>query len=324
MSSSLNVDDDILNQYYMNIELLNVCSQKKTSIFIANLNENDQEKVLIKRISAFSLENLKKLLIEVDFMDLFHDQPYFAQMNRHFVDYKTCILYIEMKYYQYGDLGQFIKAKNELLTTTTSKKSKLSFSMSEENIWNFIFQMTSALKILYECKTTHHDIKPCNIYIEAMNDDADVDNKKQPIQFRLGDFGTCFRWEGADKTATDGVGTEQYVSPEQFSLSKYYKPTYKIDICSLGYCIVAMCAMKEQTFGSLTERQILDLIPFGLYSDTLLQFIRNMIQPNPQDRISTPELFAIAQVHQERIIRQRESAINQPIKTPTHKKCMIM
>jgi len=118
-------------------------------------------------------------------------------------------LCIIMEYCEGGDLHNKINStKND--------------PYNEDQIINWFFQITSALKHVHDNKILHRDLKPMNIF---MTGDGVL---------KLGDFGVARVLSNTMEMAKTHIGTQYYMSPELLERFPYNN---KSDIWSLG-CVV--------------------------------------------------------------------------------------
>jgi serine/threonine protein kinase len=109
---------------------------------------------------------------------------------------------------------------------------------SEQEIWNFVKQTSSALsfaheKVLNTQKIAHRDIKPGNIFLNSED------------QYKVGDFG-CYFEKKYTSLAKTMSGTLAYMSPEQRQVYlgqiTEYNP-FKTDVFELGMTALAMASL---------------------------------------------------------------------------------
>jgi len=87
----------------------------------------------------------------------------------------------------------------------------------------FVLQLVSAVEHMHSKGLYHRDIKPENVFLTENG------------TVKLGDFGLATREKWTDEA---NVGSERYMSPEQFSCaSGMYQPE-KADIWALGICLL--------------------------------------------------------------------------------------
>ena len=111
--------------------------------------------------------------------------------------------YIVMEYLSGGTLKPFIQP-DKLLPI--------------ERVVEIIFKVCKALEYVYSIGILHRDIKPGNILLD------------QNGNIKVSDFGACYQSSG-EETQVLGVGTFNYVPPEQF---KNVSPNVQFDIYATG------------------------------------------------------------------------------------------
>ncbi|KAL9648941.1 hypothetical protein ABK040_008321 [Willaertia magna] len=138
----------------------------------------------------------------------------------------------------------------------------------------FLKQTSSALKCLEEKKILHLDIKPENILVE-------VDKNGKVCKFVLSDFGFSVE---EDKIIDALVGTPKYECPEK-------ELTYKSDIFALGCVLYEILSLdidtdlsKKIREGNRIENLIETKIEKNVYSDKIIQTLKNMLQTDPKKR----------------------------------------
>ena len=163
---------------------------------------------------------------------------------------------------------------------------------SEENIWEFLTQMTSALNYLHEERIIHRDIKPDNILCVSEG----IESKKA-VTFKLADFGTAkiFSKDSQSKLYTNTyVGTPGYMAPEVVFREDY---TFSADMWSLGAVISFVCNNGEHLFKDKYDvmRWLGNEDPLPEHFTATLRNVVNMLlQPNYQERPSAAELYQTA------------------------------
>jgi serine/threonine protein kinase len=153
---------------------------------------------------------------------------------------------------------------------------------SEHDAATLVQQMLIGLKVLHDAHVVHRDLKPENVLLA-----------KSPtggLTVKLSDFGLAGIFSG-NKLKTY-CGTVAYAAPEIIR-NIPYDPS--IDIWSLG-CIVFVLLSGGQPFYDPDEYETAQMILLGeldfdteewdAVSDLGKEFVRKMIQVNPQKRIS--------------------------------------
>jgi serine/threonine protein kinase len=142
-------------------------------------------------------------------------------------------------------------------------------------------QILAALSSLHQRKIIHQDLKPAHILIE-----------KNGV-VKLTDFGLAKFISTAREKEKEVKGTALYLSPEQISK----KPLgVKTDIFSLGIIFYQVCQGGKHPFSAPTVAETLNKIansnpqPCQNIHPTLERIINQMLEKNPQRRISTFEL----------------------------------
>jgi serine/threonine protein kinase len=118
-------------------------------------------------------------------------------------------VYIVLEFCERGDLYEAIRAGTGPLET--------------EHVRRFMLQLTDAVAYIHSKGMYHRDIKPENIFITGSGD------------MKLGDFGlaTSEKW-----TMEPAVGSDRYMSPEQYdSAGAGYNPE-QADIWAIGICLL--------------------------------------------------------------------------------------
>jgi serine/threonine protein kinase len=158
--------------------------------------------------------------------------------------------------------------------------------INEETIWDWAFQIASALKYLHSKKIIHRDIKSENVFITA-----DKNSK-------LGDFGISKILDNTLEFAKSGVGTPYYLSPEICKGDSY---NFKTDIWMFG-CLLYELSTLEKPFKANSINSLIDKIvntdPAKIeynYSNELKDMIFIMLKKHPEDRPGIDEILTIIQ-----------------------------
>jgi serine/threonine protein kinase len=153
---------------------------------------------------------------------------------------------------------------------------------SEQEIWNFLKQTSSALsfaheKVLNTQKIAHRDIKPGNIFINSED------------QYKVGDFGCYFEKKYTSQAKTF-IGSLVYMSPEQRQVYLdqiiEYNP-FKTDVFELGMTALAMASLDPPTemwpLARIDQTAIENVQPLP-YSSTLKSLLLEMLSAREEDR----------------------------------------
>ena len=162
----------------------------------------------------------------------------------------------------------------------------------EENIWEFLTQMSSALKYLHEERIIHRDIKPDNILCVSEGSEGN-----KVVTFKLADFGTAkvFSKDSQSKFYTNTyIGTPGYMAPEVVFREDY---TFSADMWSLGAVMSFVCNNGEHLFKDKYDvmRWLGDEDPLpGHFKSTLRNVVNMLLQPNYEERPSAAEVYRTA------------------------------
>lgn len=179
--------------------------------------------------------------------------------------------YIVMDLFNNKDLYRYLSANMEI-----GKKIK------EENIWQIFNQCLFALAYIHSKGYIHRDIKLGNIF---MNDNGKV---------VIGDFGLCAMFDQNEfnklnvdeknllKFIPSPCGTQNFFAPEITS-GNYIQ---NADVYSLGVCFFCLC---YQNLPPQNYEQI--LTNDQNYDFELRKLIFNMLNPNPNQRPSSSDLY---------------------------------
>mgnify|MGYP000414982078 CR=1 FL=1 len=130
-------------------------------------------------------------------------------------------------------------------------------------------QTLSGLKTVHEANLVHRDIKPANLLIE---------NEGQLYNVVLCDFGIAKMPDGEDSKTGVGMGSPNYVSPEQRESAKHVDA--RSDVFSVG---VLAYRMLTGTVPMMTGQQAVKQFLPGI-SDELNQLVMNAIHSDPNKR----------------------------------------
>jgi len=214
------------------------------SVKLSNLSSKERENAIneIKILSSISNPNI------IGYKESFYDDMHQT-------------LNLVMEYAEEGDLEG--KIKKHILKKTF---------FEEKEIIKYIFQITSALKVLHDNKIMHRDIKTANIFIKNGNT-------------KLGDM-------NVSKEVMSGmlytqIGTPYYASPEVWNDKPY---EYKSDIWSMGCVLYEICTLLPPFRGKnldILYKSVMkgefDPIP-KFYSKGLSNIVSSMLKVNSKER----------------------------------------
>ena len=156
--------------------------------------------------------------------------------------------------------------------------------LSIEEIKEVLIDLNKGLKVMYENKIIHGDIKPSNILLSSNK------NNVNKICFKISDFGFSALYE--ENIISKSIrGTSQFISPECL---KGEKINDKSDIWSLGILIYYLLFQNYPYNG--TEYEIMKEIEsnkqLNMINDNLLDdLVKKMLNPNVNERINWEEYF---------------------------------
>lgn len=254
-----------------------------------NLKGFIQEKVLgqgtygcvykAKRISdgksyAVKVVNLGKLnhreiedsVNEIRLMASF-DSPFIIQFYEAFVDNRR--LCIVTEYSRLGDLAHLIQRR---------KNKRRPFQ--EEDIWRFLIEILSGLKVLHSCGVVHRDLKSANILLSA------------PDLIKVADLGVSTVLHTTQLARTQ-IGTPLYLAPEVWKKRPYDQ---KCDMWSLGVLLYEIMTFTFPFLGRTTE-EIARKVCMGRfslphnYSADLISIVKRLLQVSPILRPTVEDLL---------------------------------
>ena len=229
-----------------------------------------QQLVALKIIKIFDMMDKKqvdKCLQEVKFLqDVNH--PNIVKYLDSFMHENELLIVIEWA--DKGDLKRYIR-----------KMIQEKDYLDELKVFDFTYQIASALKHMHEKRIIHRDLKPANILVFS---DGVV---------KLGDLGLGRYLSIETIKAFSKVGTPLYMSPELIKNKGY---DFKTDVWSLG-CVCFELITLKSPFITDAKNSLFDLyskIEKGDYpkltdsrlSKELVELVDQMLTVNQEDRIS--------------------------------------
>jgi len=178
-------------------------------------------------------------------------------------------VFLIMEYCDGGNLSQFLNKK----------------PLKEKYVKEFMNQICSAVKYLYQHKILHRDIKPQNIMM--------IDKKT----IKLTDFGFAKNFQSDEETMAQTIcGSPIYMAPEIIKCNQY---SIKTDLWSIGVILYEMVIgrppYKAHNHLELIHKIDKEPIYFPiaiLVSHECRELINGLLQKDPNKRISWKTFFA--------------------------------
>eukprot|EP01080_Neovahlkampfia_damariscottae_P009253 gene9253-1340_t len=150
-------------------------------------------------------------------------------------------------------------------------------SLSENQLIEYVKQLSEAIQHMHQNGIIHRDLKPENIFIS--------DDQKLIV----GDFGLSCQSSMKTLRKTK-VGTMNYCAPEIFQGSKYNS---KCDIFSLGGILFFLLSGKEKPLYLDSIKENFEWIykSVWLNSEILIELLMNLLQSDPQKRLNHFEVI---------------------------------
>lgn len=243
--------------------------------------------------SEFDLNEIKHLI------NLNH--PNIINMYKYFTD--ECYLYIVLEYCEGGSLDDLIKQNGPVRPPT---------------LYNYCYQILTALKHCHDLKISHSDIKPANVLIDK--------NKR----LKLADFGLSKGFspkliaeEGNNKNYLHGKngeiltkkfgGSKPYMSPELIQLNAY--DPFKADIWSLGVTFYQL-ATGHLPWNTYDLKEMRMSITMGVFSfqnaqlpPAFCNIIHRMLEVKPSKRATLEWLLEQSIFSQSSIMADKNTPV---------------
>jgi len=216
-----------------------------------------------------------------------------------FIDKKHNDLYLVLELAEEGDFQKLFdeartesaqrrKSPSRLSLDSKSQEEDVLPGFPESQIWYYFAQICDARRAMHTCRVMHRDIKPSNVFLTA---------HKQTV--KLGDLGLGRYFSSKTQETFSQVGTPFYMSPETISSKGY---DFKSDIWSLGCLLYEFAAlqppfyMKKLNYFTLGVKIRSAQYPSlsSLYSSTLRDLVKSMIQLSPSSRPDINQVYQIA------------------------------
>ena len=221
-----------------------------------------------------TLEDLFLIQTEVDTLKVCQ-HPYVVKLYEIIETYNEINIILE--YCELGNLYFYL--------------SKVKFNLSEEQIVNYIHNISKAVYSMHNLGIIHRDLKLSNIA---------VTNKNNKVEIRILDFGLS-KILGPNQSCNEGYGTPGYAAPEVISRFNY---SFEADIWSIGVIAYFLC-VKKLPFDYIREgNQNIDMIENTLlddvkfdhnimkkYSKYAEKFIKDLMNKNTFERPNIREVL---------------------------------
>lgn len=289
MSSSSHITHVKPVQTYQLLHLLGSGSYGKAYLVKSN---NDNSLCVLKTISLMNLSPKEKHSTFLEAKILKHlSHPNIITFYEVFLAKKPHpTLNIVTSYADGGDLH---------------KQIALRITFSENQIINWLIQISLAVHYLHSKHIIHRDLKPHNVFL----------TKKGVV--KLGDFGVSKILASSVQKASTCIGTPYYISPEIINEEEY---SYKTDIWSLGVCIYQLMALKVPFEGGSVSMLALKIVKGKYealpktYSKELRELVGKMLKVNVNERISIKEVLESDVVKQRMNVVMKEIGYGKELK----------
>ncbi|XP_026038079.1 calcium/calmodulin-dependent protein kinase kinase 1 isoform X2 [Astatotilapia calliptera] len=157
--------------------------------------------------------------------------------------------------------------------------------LSEEQARLYFRDIILGIEYLHYQKIVHRDIKPSNL---LLGDDGHV---------KIADFGVSNQFEGNDALLSSTAGTPAFMAPETLSDARKSFSGKALDVWAMGvtlYCFVfGKCPFIDEYILALHNKIRTKPVEFPetpKISEELQKLILQMLDKNPDSRISIPEI----------------------------------
>ncbi|XP_022902513.2 serine/threonine-protein kinase fused [Onthophagus taurus] len=179
------------------------------------------------------------------------------------------------------------ETENEIVVITEFAHKELNLILGkagylpEDKVQKIVWDLLSALYYLHSHRVLHRDLKPQNILLDV-NDTA-----------KLCDFGFARNMSTGTHVLTSIKGTPLYMAPELIEEQPY---DHNADLWSLG-CIIYELLVGAPPFCTASILHLIRLIKHEqvqwptFISESSISFLKGLLQKNPNDRLSWPEIL---------------------------------
>ncbi|CAD8203271.1 unnamed protein product [Paramecium pentaurelia] len=248
-------------------------------------DNNNNEKYCVKIIPIMQKENNREQLINETIRNYTKNNPQFVNIVQTFDTFQdNYSVYIVMEQCE-EDLSSEFERMNE---------QKIWYT--EQQVFDIIRQIITALKELYNLKIIHRDIKPENILIK--NEKLEGTEKKI---YKIGDFGVGkIIQDTLNKSVLTKTGTLIYAAPQMIFDESC---TEKCDIFSYGILFYQICYKGQEPYDCIPKINLIKSLkqlkdqPFKTpplnfsRADVLKDLIEKMIVYQENQRASFEDIF---------------------------------
>ncbi|XP_077468317.1 calcium/calmodulin-dependent protein kinase kinase 1b [Stigmatopora argus] len=173
----------------------------------------------------------------------------------------------------------------ELMTKGPVMEVPTDEPLTEDRARFYFRDVVLGIEYLHFHKIIHRDIKPSNL---LLGDDGHV---------KIADFGVSNEFEGADALLSGTAGTPAFMAPETMEEHQREFTGKALDVWAMGvtlYCFVyGKCPFYDDYIVALHNKiknKPVEFLQTPEISEELKQLIENMLDKNPQSRITVPQM----------------------------------
>lgn len=149
-------ENDFVGRLVNGYQIEKPIGQGKFSIVFKAVNQTDKVAVALKLIKIFDMKDPKqrdKCLKEVQLLESL-EHNHIIRYLESFIDQNE--MFIAVEWAEKGDLKRIIRhARNE------------ENPLEEKKVWEYLYQISTALQHMHDKRIMHRDLKPANIFITA-------------------------------------------------------------------------------------------------------------------------------------------------------------